>query len=125
VLVTIIFSAGMLWAQSSRSYKRFCQSHAPGEHVHGLFLHTLVRSDPQLAERGCDQVHVKCMKAASPAVIVTGGKVFHLKCDTATAAEYVGQYVNGQGTVTGDTMLVVSVSAEIRGAPARSIANRR
>ncbi len=58
-------------------------------------------------------------------MIVSDGKVYQLKGDTAAVAGYIGQYVTVQGTVDGNTIKVVSVRNRVLASPARSIANAR
>ena len=52
----------------------------------------------------------KCGKGGSTAVIVSDGKVYQLKGETAEVAKYLGQNVTVTGAVDGDTLTVVSVS---------------
>jgi hypothetical protein len=97
ILETMMLGVGMLWAQSPRTIHGFVSdAHCGAAH-----------SSPSVAATICMQ---KCMKGGSPAVIVSGGKVYQLKGDTAAVAAYVGQYVTVQGRVDGDTITVVSVS---------------
>jgi hypothetical protein len=111
-LATIMFGAGILWAQSFQTIHGFVsEAHCGAAH-----------SSPSVAATNCMQ---KCMEDGSPAVIVSGGKVYQLKGDTAAVAEYVGQYVTVQGLVDSNTIKVVSVRNRILVSPARSIANAR
>jgi hypothetical protein len=112
VRATIVFGAGILWAQSPQTIHGFVsEAHCGAAH-----------SSPSVAATICMQ---KCMKAGSPAVIVSDGKVYQLKGDTAAVAEYIGQYVTVQGMVDGSSIKVVSVRNRIVVSPARSIANAR
>lgn len=113
VLTTIVFGAGILSAQSLQTIHGFVsEAHCGTAH-----------SSPSVAATTCMQ---KCMKEGFPAVIVSDGKVYQLKGDTAAVAEYIGQYVTVQGMVDGNTIKVVSVRNRVLTSPAsRSIANAR
>ncbi len=112
VLATTMFGARILWAQSLQTIHGFVsEAHCGAAH-----------SSPSVAATSCMQ---KCMKDGSPAVIVSGGKVYQLKGDTAAVAEYIGQYVTVQGLVDSNTIKVVSVRNEIPMSPARSTAHPR
>ncbi len=112
VMATILFGAGMLWAQ-------------PPQTIHGFVSDArcgAMHSSPSVDATRCMQ---KCMREGSPPVIVTGGKVYKVKGHAADVAEYIGQYVTVQGAVDGDTVTVTSISSRVLLTPARSIAGAR
>jgi Protein of unknown function (DUF5818) len=99
VLGTISFGAQMLSAQSSQTIHGFVSdSHCGATH-----------SSPSAAASKCIK---GCMKGGSEAVVVSDGKVYHLKGKTPQVAKYAGQNVTVTGTVDGDTLTVDSVTPE-------------
>ncbi len=51
-----------------------------------------------------------CIKHGSAAVLVSKGKVYELRGDTAAVTQYAGQNVTVKGTVSGDVVTVASVT---------------
>jgi hypothetical protein len=105
-LATIMFGAGMLWAQPPRTIHGFVSD------AHCGVMH----SSPSVEATRCMQ---KCMREGSPSVIVSSGRVYQLKGATDDVAQYIGQYVTVLGVVDGDTIKVVSVSNRVPILPAR------
>jgi Protein of unknown function (DUF5818) len=99
VLGTLAFGVQMLLAQSSQTIHGFVSD------VHCGTAH----SSPSAASSKCIK---GCMKRGSEAVVVSDGKVYHLKGKTAQVNKYAGENVTVTGTVDGDTLTVDSVSAE-------------
>jgi hypothetical protein len=99
LLGSMAMGTGMLLGQSSQTIHGFVSdSHCGATH-----------SSPSAAASKCIK---GCMKGGSEAVVVSDGKVYHLKGNATEVAKYAGQNVTVTGTVDGDTLTVASVSPE-------------
>ncbi|HEY4045711.1 MAG TPA: DUF5818 domain-containing protein [Acidobacteriaceae bacterium] len=99
VLGTLAFGVQMLSAQSSQTIHGFVSDSRCGT----------AHSSPSAAASKCIK---GCLKGSSEAVVVSDGKVYHLKGKTGQVGKYAGENVTVTGTVDGDTLTVDSVSPE-------------
>lgn len=78
--------------------------------IHGFISDTDCGSSHRSPGEDVSRCVKSCIKHGSAAVLVSRGKVYQLKGDTAAATQYAGQNVTVKGTVTGDVVTVASVT---------------
>jgi hypothetical protein len=99
VVGTLVIGVSGLSAQSSKTISGFVSDSQCGA------THSSASDSATKCVKGC-------LKHGGEPVVVSDGKVYHLKGKTDAVREFAGQDVTVKGTIDGDTLTVESVAAK-------------